>query len=296
MSKPELPGGTLTLAPELTVSRVGYGAMQLAGHMAFGPPADRAAAIAVLRTAVELGVTHIDSSDYYGPYVVNEIIREALHPYGDTVHIATKVGFLRNDQGAWIPALTPDELRKAVHSNLEHLGLDALDLVNLRVGAQNQAAPGSLEGPFTVLAELQQQGLIKNIGLSTVSAEQVAEARRIAPVLAVQNYYNLAQRTDDDLIDSLAEDGIAFVPYAPLGGGFDPLKAQELDTVAARHDASPLGIALAWLLNRSPNILLIPGTSSLAHLYDNVSSTGIVLTDEDLADLELLSDKADARS
>jgi len=279
------PGGTFTLADGLTVSRMGYGAMQLAGPGVFGPPEDRDAAVAVLRHAVELGIDHIDTSDFYGPYVTNEIIREALHPYPDRLHLVTKVGALRDAEGGWPHAREPEQLRRAVHDNLEHLGLEALDVVNPRVGAVAGPEAGSIAEPFTALARLQEEGVIRHLGVSTVSAEQVAEAQSIAPVVCVQNFYNVAHRGDDDLIDSLAEQGIAYVPYFPLGG-FTPLQSGTLDTVAARHDVTPMAVALSWLLHRSPNILLIPGTSSVEHLRDNVSSVDIVLSDEDLAELD----------
>jgi pyridoxine 4-dehydrogenase len=283
-----LPGGTFTLAERLTVTRVGYGAMQLAGPHVFGPPADREAALAVLREAVALGVNHIDTSDYYGPHVTNQIIKEALHPYPADLHLVTKVGARRDADGGWPAALAPHELRQAVHDNLVNLGLDALDVVNLRVGGLHAATPGSIAEPFGVLAELRQQGLIKNLGLSAVSAEQVAEARAIAPVVCVQNYYNLAHRADDALVDSLAADGIAFVPYFPLGG-FSPLQSGELASVAARLAASPMAVALAWLLRRSPNILLIPGTSSVAHLRENVAGAGLDLPADALAELDAVA-------
>jgi pyridoxine 4-dehydrogenase len=284
MSVTTLPGNTYTLGGDLVVSRFGYGAMQLAGPHVFGPPADRDAAVAVLREAVRLGITHIDTSDYYGPYVTNEIIKEALHPYPESLHLVTKVGALRDAQGGWPPALAPDQLRQAVHDNLQRLGLDALDVVNLRVGAFDSPAPGSLAEPFTVLAELQREGLIRHLGVSTVTAEQIAEAQSIAPVVCVQNFYNLAHRVDDDLIDSLAAQGIAYVPYFPLGG-FSPLQSDTLAEVAKRRSATPMAVALAWLLQRSPNILLIPGTSSVAHLRENAEGAALELSPEDLADL-----------
>ena len=282
-----LPGGTFTLAQDLTVTRMGYGAMQLAGPGVFGPPKDRDAAIAVLREAMELGITHIDTSDYYGPHVTNQIISEALHPYPDSLHIVTKVGGARDAEGGWYRALAPEQLRQAVHDNLDHLGLDALDVVNLRVGGGRDGhspEPGSIAGPFTVLAQLQQEGLIKHLGISTVSAEQVAEAQSIAPIVCVQNLYNLAHRDDDDLIGSLAAQGIAYVPYFPLGG-FSPLQSGTLESVAKRLDATPMAVALAWLLQRSPNILLIPGTSYVAHLRDNVTGAGLSLSDDELTEL-----------
>jgi aryl-alcohol dehydrogenase-like predicted oxidoreductase len=283
-----LPGGTFTMAGDLTVTRMGYGAMQLAGPHVFGPPADRDAAVAVLREAMELGITHIDTSDYYGPYVTNQIIKEALHPYPDPLHIVTKVGALRDADGGWPQALAPAQLRQAVHDNLDHLGLDALDVVNLRVGGFDSPTPSSIAEPFTVLAQLQQEGLIRHLGLSTVSAEQIAEAQSIAPVVCVQNFYNLAHRVDDDLIDSLAAQGIAYVPYFPLGG-FTPLQSDELGSVATRVGATPMAVALAWLLQRSPNILLIPGTSSVAHLRDNVAGAALTLSEDELAELDSIA-------
>jgi pyridoxine 4-dehydrogenase len=284
MTSTTLPGGTFTLAEDLTVPRMGYGAMQLAGPHVFGPPADRDAAIAVLREAVQLGIRHIDTSDYYGPYVTNEIIREALHPYPENLHLVTKVGALRDAEGGWPSALAPEQLRQAVRDNLDHLGLDAIDIVNLRVGGFDSPVPGSLAEPFTVLAQLQQEGLIRHLGVSTVDAEQVAEAQSIAPVVCVQNLYNLANRGDDDLIDSLAAQGIAYVPYFPLGG-FSPLQSETLNSVAARLGTTPMAVALAWLLQRSPNILLIPGTSSLAHLRENVAGAALKLSEDDLKEL-----------
>ncbi|PRY21019.1 aryl-alcohol dehydrogenase-like predicted oxidoreductase [Pseudosporangium ferrugineum] len=282
-----LPGGTFTLADGLTVTRMGYGAMQLAGPHVFGPPADRAAAVAVLREVVELGITHIDTSDFYGPHVTNQIIREALHPYAESLHLVTKVGARRDAEGGWPRARKPEELRRAVHENLENLGLEVLDVVNLRVGGFDAPEPGSIEEPFTALAELREQGLIRHLGLSTVNAEQLAEAQAIAPVVCVQNYYNLAHRVDDDLVDSLAAQGIAYVPYFPLGG-FTPLQSDVLGRVAARLGASPLSVALAWLLRRSPNILLIPGTSSVAHLRENVAGAGLDLPADALRELDTI--------
>ncbi|MFF2132000.1 aldo/keto reductase family oxidoreductase [Streptomyces olivochromogenes] len=284
MTVQSLPGGTFTMAKDLTVTRMGYGAMQLAGPHVFGPPADRDAAVAVLREAVERGITHIDTSDFYGPYVTNQIIKEALHPYPAGLHIVTKVGALRDAEGGWPKALSRDELRQAVHSNLENLGLDALDVVNLRVGGLDAPEPGSLAEPFTVLAELQQEGLIRHLGVSTVSAEQIKEAQSIAPVVCVQNFYNLANRADDALIDSLAEQGIAYVPYFPIGG-FSPLQSDTLHAVAGRLETTSVAVALAWLLQRSPNILLIPGTSSVAHLRDNIAAAALVLPEKELAEL-----------
>ncbi|PQM47758.1 aldo/keto reductase family oxidoreductase [Mycobacterium talmoniae] len=278
------PGGTFTMAENLTVSRMGYGAMQLAGPHVFGPPADRAAAIAVLREAIELGVTHIDTSDFYGPHITNQIIKEALHPYPHELHIVTKVGARRDADGGWPTALAPEQLRQAVHSNLDNLGLEVLDVVNLRVGGFDSPEPGSIAAPFTVLAQLQQDGLIRHLGVSNVTAEQVAEAQSIAPVVCVQNHYNLARRADDGLIDSLAAQRIAYVPYFPLGG-FTPLQSDTLRAVADRLDATPLAVALAWLLHRSPNILLIPGTSSVAHLRDNVAAAALALPEDAVTEL-----------
>jgi pyridoxine 4-dehydrogenase len=283
-----LPGGTFTLTEGLTVTRMGYGAMQLAGPHVFGPPADREAALAVLREVVALGITHIDTSDFYGPHVTNQIIKEALHPYPESLHIVTKVGARRDADGGWPTARAPRELRQAVHENLVNLGLDALDVVNLRMGGLDAATPGSIAEPFSALAEMRQEGLIKHLGLSTVTAEQVAEAQSIAPVVCVQNYYNLAHRVDDALVDSLAGQGIAYVPYFPLGG-FSPLQSDVLTSVAARLGATPMSVALAWLLRRSPNILLIPGTSSVAHLRENVAGAGLDLPPDALADLDAIA-------
>jgi pyridoxine 4-dehydrogenase len=285
---PAAAAGTFTLAEDLTVTRMGYGAMQLAGPNVFGPPADREAAVAVLREAVALGITHIDTSDFYGPYVTNQIIKEALHPYPDSLHIVTKVGALRDAEGGWPPARAPEQLRQAVFDNLDHLGLEALDIVNLRLGGRDGPTPGSIAEPFTVLAEMQQEGLIKHLGLSTVNAEQIAEAQTIAPVVCVQNLYNIANRGDDDLIDALAAQGIAYVPYFPLGG-FSPLQSDKLETVAARLGATPMAAALTWLLQRSPNILLIPGTSSVAHLHSNVAAATLALSEEDLTELNSIA-------
>jgi aryl-alcohol dehydrogenase-like predicted oxidoreductase len=271
----------------MTVTRVGYGAMQLAGPHVFGPPADRGEAIAVLREVVELGITHIDTSDFYGPHVTNEIIKEALHPYPEDLRIVTKVGARRDAQGGWPHARSPAELREAVQDNLRNLGVDALDVVNLRLGGLDAPEAGSLAEPFTALAEMQQEGLIKHIGVSTVSAEQIAEAQSIAPVVCVQNFYNIAQRVDDALIDSLNEQGIAYVPYFPLGG-FTPLQSDALSAVAMELGSTPMAVALAWLLNRSPNILLIPGTSSLAHLRENVAGAGLALNADVLSRLDTI--------
>jgi pyridoxine 4-dehydrogenase len=283
-----LPGGTFALADDITVNRVGYGAMQLAGPHVFGPPADRAEAVRVLREALELGVDHIDTSDFYGPYVTNEIIKEALHPYPENLTIVTKVGARRDAEGGWPHARSPRELHEAVHENLEHLGLEQLDVVNLRMGGLEGPEAGSIAEQFEALAEMRAAGLIRHLGVSTFSAEQIAEARQIAPVVCVQNMYNVANRGDDELIDFLAPEGIAYVPYFPLGG-FSPLQAEELGTVAARNDATPMSVALAWLLQRSPNILLIPGTSSVDHLRENVAGAGLELSAEDLAELDRIA-------
>jgi aryl-alcohol dehydrogenase-like predicted oxidoreductase len=284
MTTSNLPGGRYPVG-DFELTRVGYGAMQLAGPHVFGPPKDRDEAIAVLRAAVELGINHIDTSDYYGPYVTNEIIREALSPYPEDLHLVTKVGARRDEQGGWPSARSPEELRQQVHDNLDHLGLEALDVVNLRMGGFEGAEPGSIAEQFTALAELRQQGLIRHLGLSTVNADQLAEAQAIAPVVCVQNMYNVARRGDDDLVDLTARQGIAFVPYFPLGG-FSPLQSGELDAVAKQLDATPLAVALAWLLHRSPNILLIPGTSSVAHLRENVAGAGLELPADALAELD----------
>jgi aryl-alcohol dehydrogenase-like predicted oxidoreductase len=283
-----LPGGTFSLAPDLSVTRMGYGAMQLAGPGVFGPPKDRDEAIAVLREVVESGITHLDTSDYYGPFFTNEIIKEALYPYPESLHIVTKVGARRDAEGGWPHARTPQDLRQAVNENLDRLGLDALDVVNLRLGGFAGAETGSLAEPFEALVELQGQGLIRHIGLSTVNAEQIAEAQSIAPIVCVQNFYNVAHRDDDELVDSLAEQGIAYVPYFPLGG-FTPLQSTELASVATRLDTSPLAVALAWLIHRSPNILLIPGTSTRAHLRDNIAGASAVLSEEDLVELDRIA-------
>lgn len=276
---------TLTLADDLTVTRMGFGAMQLAGPGVFGPPRDRDEAVAVLRTAVELGITHIDTSDFYGPYVVNEVIREALHPYPSDLRIVTKVGAFRGEDGSWNPALSAEDLTKAVHDNLDHLGVDALDVVNLRIMDEDAV---SLAEPFTALAELQQKGLIRHLGVSTVSGEQLTEAQSIAPVVCVQNHYNLVHRTDDALIDRCARDGIAYVSYFPLGG-FSPVQSSVLDDVAVRVGASPQQVALAWLLQRSPTMLLIPGTSSVAHLRENVAAADLELSPETVAELDAIA-------
>lgn len=281
---PALAGGTWTLG-DLTVSRVGYGAMQLAGPGVMGPPPDRDGALAVLRAAVALGVTHIDTAHAYGPGVTNEIIREALHPYPASVHIATKVGATRDAAGGWPPARHPDDLRRQVDANLESLGLDVLDVVNLRLGDATGPQPGSIETAFGALVDLQRQGMVRHLGVSNATREQVAQARAIAPIVCVQNMYNLAVRHDDDLVDELAADGIAFVPFFPLGG-FSPLQSAALTAVAQRLGTTPMSVALAWLLQRSPNILPIPGTRSVEHLHENVAATGLTLSPEDVAVLD----------
>jgi len=288
MPSTRLPGGTFALADNLELTRVGYGAMQLAGPHVFGPPADRGEAIAVLREVVALGITHVDTSDYYGPHVTNQIIKEALHPYPETLRIVTKVGARRDAEGGWPHARAPEELRQAVHENLENLGVDALDVVNLRVGGFDAPTPGSIAEPFSALAELQAEGLIKHLGLSTVSPEQIAEAQSIAPVVCVQNFFNIAHRVDDALIDSLAEQGIGYVPYFPLGG-FTPLQSDTLASVASRLETTPMAVALAWLLQRAPNILLIPGTSSVAHLRHNVTGAALALPEDALGELDTIA-------
>lgn len=282
-------GGTFTFpGTSFTVNRMGYGAMQLAGKGVFGPPRNRNEAISVVREAVDSGINHIDTSDFYGPYVTNQILREALHPYDDELVVVTKIGALRGPEGSWYGAVEPDQIRTAVESNLKNLGRDRLQIVNLRVGPPILPVDGSIEKPFTVLAELQQQGLIEHLGISTATAAQIAEAQRIAPVVCVQNLYNVAHREDDALVDSLAEQGIAYVPYFPLGG-FNPLQSSALDEIAASINASSMQVALAWLLRRSPNILLIPGTSSREHLRENIRAAGLELPAEVLARLDALN-------
>ena len=276
------------MAEDLTVTRMGYGAMQLAGPNVFGPPADRDAAVAVLREATALDITHIDTSDYYGPYITNQIIKEALHPYPDDLHIVTKVGALRDDRGRWSQALAPSQLRQAIHDNLDHLGLDVLDVVNLRVGGFDSPEPGSIAEPFTTLAEMQQEGLIKHLGLSTVTAEQIEQAQSIAPIVCVQNFYNMANRIDDALIDHLAKQGIAYVPYFPLGG-FSPIQSDELASVARSLNVTPVSVAVSWLLQRSENILLIPGTTSVEHLRKNVAAAGLRIPEDALTELNRIA-------
>jgi len=277
--------GTFTLG-DRTVRRLGYGAMQLAGPGVFGPPRDRDAALAVLREVVAAGVNHIDTADIYGPHVTNQLIREALHPYPDDLVIVTKVGARRGDDGSWIPAWSADDLTRAVHDNLRNLKVDALDVVNFRRVVQDVHEPveGTIEAPLTVLADLQRQGLIHHLGVSHVTPAQIAEARRICDVVCVQNHYNLAHRTDDALIDDLARDRIAYVPYFPLGG-FTPLQSSTLSDVAARLGATPMQVALAWLYRRAANILLIPGTSSVAHVRENLVAAELALPDDAVAAL-----------
>ncbi len=268
----------------LTVNRLGYGAMQLAGPGVFGPPRDRDQAIAVLREAVASGVNHIDTSDYYGPYVTNQIIREALHPYPEGLVIVTKLGARRGADASWLPALSREELIDGVHGNLRNLGLERLDVVNLRVGGLSAPIPGSIAKPLTMLAELKQQGLIRHIGVSNVNADQFREAQGITDIVCVQNFYNLANRRDDKFIDTLAAQGVPYVPFFPLGG-FSPLQSSTLDEAAASVGATPMQVALAWLLQRSPNILLIPGTSSVAHLRENLAAGSLQLPAEVLTKL-----------
>jgi aryl-alcohol dehydrogenase-like predicted oxidoreductase len=289
--------GTFTLpGTSMTVNRMGYGAMQLAGRdgnkLVWGPPRDVDAAIAVLREAVASGVNHIDTSDFYGPHVTNQIIRKALSPYPDNLVIVTKISVRRGEDGSWIPAFSREELTAAVHDNLRNLGLDVIDVVNLRsMFSIHEPAEGSIEAPLTVLAELQQKGLVRHVGLSNVTAVQIAEARQIAPIVCVQNHYNLAHRTDDALIADLARDGIAYVPFFPLGG-FTPLQSTTLSDVAARLGATPMQVALAWLLQRSPNILVIPGTSSVEHLRENLRSSMLQIPPEVITDLEAIGGNA----
>jgi pyridoxine 4-dehydrogenase len=287
MSTISLPGGTWSLG-DLTVTRFGYGAMQLAGPWVMGPPADPAAARAVLREAVAQGITHIDTSDAYGPHITNELIREALHPYAEGLHVVTKVGAIRDAKGGWPLARDPESLRRSVRGNLENLGLETLDVVNLRLGNAEGPLAGSLAEPFETLVELQRQGLIRHLGVSNATREQITEAQEIAPIVCVQNMYNLAYRQDDDVIDQLAGQGIAYVPFFPLGG-FSPLQSSALSAVATRLESTPMSVALAWLLHRSPNILLIPGTSSTTHLRENIAGAGLALSEDDLAELDKIA-------
>jgi len=278
-----------------SVNRLGYGAMQLAGPGVFGPSKDHDGALAVLHEAVAAGVNHIDTSDFYGPHVTNRLIREALHPYPADLVIVTKVGAVRGPDASWIPALTPADLTRGVHDNLRNLGIETLDVVNLRVGGIHGPEEGSIAPQFAALADLQRQGLIRHLGVSNVTAAQIAEARAIAPVICVQNHYNLAHRADDDLIDALAAEGIAYVPFFPLGG-FTPLQSSTLADVAARIGATPMQTALAWLLRRAPNILLIPGTSSLAHLRENLDVATLTLSERDMTELESIGARADGQA
>lgn len=280
--------GTFTLGTR-SVMRLGYGAMQLAGKGVFGPPTDRAGALAVLRAAVESGVNHIDTSDFYGPHITNQIIREALHPYRDDLVVVTKIGTRRGPAGEWIAALSGPELTQTVHDNLRNLGLEVMEVVNLRsMHGMHGPAEGSLEEPLTALAELQRQGLVRHIGLSNVTATQIAAGRRICPIACVQNMYNLAHRDDDALIDDLARHGTAFVPFFPLGG-FTPLQSTALSEVARALDATPMQVALAWLLQRAPNILLIPGTSSVGHLRENLAAADLTLSNDSVAKLDRIA-------
>ncbi|MRX08313.1 oxidoreductase [Pseudoduganella sp. FT25W] len=271
MSKHYTPRNT-----DLQLNRIGYGAMQLAGPHVWGPPKDRAAAVAVLRAAMELGINHIDTSDFYGPHVTNQIIREALHPYRDDLTIVTKIGFRRGEDQSWLPAASAEELRSAVHDNLRNLGLDVLDVVNYRAPGLEGADGSSIAEPLKAMLRLKEEGLIRHIGLSNVNAEQVAEAQQITDIVCVQNHYNLAHRKDDALIDTLAAQGIAYVPFFPLGG-FSPLQSEVLTQTAAALHATPMQVALAWLLQRSPNMLVIPGTSSVTHLRENVAAGALQL-------------------
>jgi aryl-alcohol dehydrogenase-like predicted oxidoreductase len=286
--------GSFTLpGSAMTMNRMGYGAMQLAGRdgnkLVWGPPRDIDAAIALLREAVASGVNHIDTADFYGPHFTNQIIRKALSPYPDDLVIVTKISVRRGEDGSWIPAFSPEELTAAIHDNLRNLGLDVLDVVNLRsMFSIHEPAEGSIEAPLTVLAELQQNGLVRHIGLSNVTPGQIAEARQIAPIVCVQNHYNLAHRTDEALIADLARDGIAYVPFFPLGG-FTPLQSATLSDVAARLGATPMQVALAWLLQRSPNFLVIPGTSSVEHLRENLQASMLQIPPEVLADLDSIA-------
>jgi pyridoxine 4-dehydrogenase len=281
--------GSFTLpGTSITLNRMGYGAMQLAGPHVWGPPRDVDAAIAVLREAVASGVNHIDTSDYYGPHVTNQIIKQALHPYPDGLVIVTKLGARREADKSWIPALSRAELIDGVHDNLRNLGLESLDVVNLRVGGFAEPAEGSIEAPLTVLAELKQQGLIRQLGLSNVTPRQLAEAQKISGIVGVQNFYNVANRKDDAFIDDLAGQGIAYVPFFPLGG-FTPLQSSALDAAAASLHVTPMQVALAWLLHRSPNILLIPGTSSVEHLRENLKAATLHLPPEIIADLDSIA-------
>ena len=281
------PASTYELAGR-QVNRMGYGAMQLAGPGVFGPPKDRAAAVAVLREALALGVDHIDTSDFYGPHVTNQIIREALHPYAPNLTIVTKVGAVRDDKGAWLAALEPGDIERAVHDNLRNLGLETLDVVNLRImGDVHKPSEGPVEKQVQALAALRERGLMRHVGMSNATAAQIAAAQRIVPIVCVQNHYNLVHRDDDALIDALATQGIAYVPFFPLGG-FTPIQSSALSSLSGRLGVTPMALALAWLLRRSPNILLIPGTSSVAHLRENVAAAQLELADDVLAELDAI--------
>ncbi|MBB3288660.1 MULTISPECIES: aldo/keto reductase family oxidoreductase [Rhizobium] len=280
--------GSFTLG-DRKVKRLGYGAMQLAGPGVFGPPKDHDTALAVLREAIAAGINHIDTSDFYGPHVTNQLIREALHPYRGDLVIVTKIGARRGADASWLPAFSREELTQAVHDNLRNLGLDVLDVVNIRIMFDvHGPAEGSIEAPLTILADLKRQGLVRHIGLSNVTANQIAEGRRITEIVCVQNQYNLAHRADDALIDTLAREGTAYVPFFPLGG-FSPLQSSALSDVAARLEATPMQVALAWLLQRAPNILLIPGTSSLAHLRQNIAAAELKLPEDAIAELDRIA-------
>jgi len=293
VSKQTKLGGTFTFPDtSMSVHRMGYGAMQLAGPQVFGPPRDIDEAVAVLRDAVASGVNHIDTSDYYGPHVTNQIIKQALHPYPDGLVIVTKVGARRGSDKSWIPALSRNELIEAVNDNLRNLSVDRLDIVNLRVGGFIEPPEGSIEEPLTVLVELKRQGLIRHIGLSTVTPQHLAEAQKITEIVCIQNFYNVARRNDDGFIDGLAHEGIAYVPFFPLGG-FTPLQSSALDSVAASLKATPMQVALAWLLQRSPNILLIPGTSSKEHLRENLAAATLELPLNALAELNAMAETHD---
>ena len=282
-------GGTFTFAKTtMTVNRMGYGAMQLAGPQVWGPPREPEEALKVLRQALDAGVNHIDTSDFYGPHVTNQIIKHALHPYADGLVIVTKVGARRGADKSWIHALSRQELVDAVHDNLRNLGLDKLDVVNLRVGGIERPSEGSIEEPLTVLAELKNQGLIRHLGLSNVTPGQLAEAQKISKIVCVQNFYNIARRDDDAFIDELGRQGVAYVPFFPLGG-FTPLQSSELDAVAASVSGTPMQVALAWLLHRAPNILLIPGTSSVKHLRENLQAAALELSQETIAKLDSIA-------
>jgi pyridoxine 4-dehydrogenase len=295
MTREMTVGGSFTLADNsITLNRMGYGAMQLAGPQVWGPPRDVEAAVAVLREAVAAGVNHIDTSDYYGPHITNQIIRRALHPYPNGLVIVTKVGARRGEDKSWIHALSKKELVDAIQDNFRNLGLDTLDVVNLRIGGIMEPSEGSIEEPLTVLAELKQQGLIRHLGVSNVTPQQLAEAQTITEIVCVQNHYNLAHRDDDDFINDLAGQGIPYVPYFPLGG-FTPLQSSVLDAAAASLQATPMQVALAWLLQRSPNVVLIPGTSSVTHLRENLSAATLHIPSEILAGLDSMGGSASSQ-